>query len=241
MTATFRRTLRRARAFVSALRSIFATQGISVMRAILNGDPVDLSSWVAPLRDTAAAHVSPVANGVFREVLSEWLRRRRDAASVMRPGLAIEAPEVVEFVRRQSYDFARSVNQVSQARADDMRAVFRDELAEGLSRGELHRRLSQRVDEVFRNPVRSSVIAQTEMSRAHHGGEWLAMQRTGEPMLKEWLASSDACPRCLEIDGKVVELNQAFTVNASKNPAYAVVLHPPLHPNCMCSVTYRVS
>ena len=50
-----------------------------------------------------------------------------------------------------------------------------------------------------------------------------------------WLASSDACEKCLELDGKTVAIGEPFYVDPKGGP-YAVCLHPPRHVHCFCSL-----
>lgn len=73
-------------------------------------------------------------------------------------------------------------------------------------------------------------------SRAYHAGQELAAKQSGVVAGKRWLASSDACERCLALDGKVVALGEPFIVLPEGGP-YATVMYPPLHPKCQCSWT----
>jgi hypothetical protein len=95
-------------------------------------------------------------------------------------------------------------------------------------------------DRVESLPVFSSdrayTIAATETSRAVHAGQESHGKLLGSTGL-EWLASSDACPVCLSINGKKVKHGEPFYVwpNAKKTE-YKYVWYPPAHPSCMCTV-----
>jgi hypothetical protein len=52
-----------------------------------------------------------------------------------------------------------------------------------------------------------------------------------------FLASADACPNCLFLNGETVRIGEPFIVLTSGRPAYRVVLHPPLHPQCVLAET----
>lgn len=70
-------------------------------------------------------------------------------------------------------------------------------------------------------------------SRAVHAGDLMLLKDAGV-QTKRWLASSDACDRCQELNGVEVGIDEPFAVVSGRGP-YSVVLHPPLHPSCMCS------
>ena len=60
-----------------------------------------------------------------------------------------------------------------------------------------------------------------------------------------WVANSDACPICSQMDGKVVGIEQNFlnadeTIDAKGGySASGPKAHPPLHPNCSCMISYN--
>jgi hypothetical protein len=173
--------------------------------------------------------LSPIANRAFRQFLRDnLLGMRLRPATSLAPFGSIDVPEVREFVKQMGVHFAVTTNKTSAAHAELAREKFREELASGLERGEVHKKLTQRLNRIFKNPERASMIAHTETIRSVHGGQLLAASRFSEPMQKTWLASSDACPLCLAIDGKTVPLDEPFYVDPKGGP-YAVVLQPPRH------------
>jgi hypothetical protein len=61
----------------------------------------------------------------------------------------------------------------------------------------------------------------------------------------EWSAEFDACEFCLALNGMVVGLEESFaplggSVDGGDGGKYQVtyesINHPPLHPNCRCSI-----
>jgi hypothetical protein len=145
-------------------------------------------------------------------------------------------PHVAEAVRRLVFDFCQETLSTSTMRTDEALDALRAELAEGLERGEALKRLSARVGDIFGDPRRAFMIAATEASRAAHAGQLLAAQESQVVGGLRWLASADCCDACAALDGRVVRLGEPFTVTRGK-AAYATVMHPPLHPHCMCSTT----
>lgn len=55
-----------------------------------------------------------------------------------------------------------------------------------------------------------------------------------------WVANSDACPICQEMDGRVVEIGKTFADPGTEIETLTVtsiIKHPPLHKGCECTVT----
>jgi hypothetical protein len=244
--AELRRQLTGARPFLRTLRSLFRTQGDIVRRMILHDQPIDLSAWSQPMADAAAAQLGPVANQAFRRLLRDYLRRGgrlsqlRNLIPMPANPFALDVPEVREFVQRMGVHFAVEVNGTSVRHASEARRYFRNELAGGLERGEAQARLTQRLDKIFKNPVRTEMIAHNEGSRGIHGGQFLAMQRVDEPMAKFLIASDDACEICLGVAARgPIPMDEPFYVFPKGGP-YSTPLFAPIHVRCMCSVGYSV-
>lgn len=217
------------------------------MRQIIRGRQVDLTAWLGPMAEAAEGPMTQATLQGIKWLMNKrrkWERQGKLPQRGLTTGLRIDVPEVPQFVRGMAVNFAKSTNDTSEYRANEAAEELRRELAEGLDRGELHRRLTDRVHRIFRNPERASMIAHTEQMRALHGGQWLAAKQFTEPMLKLWLASSDACPLCLDLDAKYgvdgIPLDQPFATGTSTNPAYSTIMFPPRHPNCFCTYTLEV-
>lgn len=133
---------------------------------------------------------------------------------------------ILDYVRGEVFDFLRGF-------AEATATMLRDALSASLNAGETHLDLQRRLVPIF-GQARAVTVGLTESSRAVHGGQMLAAKESGVVSKMRWLASADACPLCLELDGKEVELGQPFT-EAGGNPAYSTILHPPRHPRCQCT------
>ncbi len=153
----------------------------------------------------------------------------------VRAGFAVFNSRVLEFIRTWTYAFCDSTNETSQHSVSEAVARLRQELSEGLSRGETAQNLTRRVAKIFQDPQRAHTIAATETARAMAGGQVLAARESGVVRGLRWLASSDACSRCLALDGKEVALGEPFAVDPGGGP-YAVIAHNPRHPLCQCTV-----
>ena len=100
----------------------------------------------------------------------------------------------------------------------------------GLEEGKAIAQLAREVKRIFADPSRAFRIATTETSRAIHGGALLNAKESSLKLKKEWLASSDACPLCMELDGVEKELDEPFITEGTG--VYARVMTPPRHPYC---------
>jgi hypothetical protein len=240
--AELRRQLRHARPFIRVLRSIFAQQGATAARAILNNAGIDLGVWQPVMAQSAETILSPIVNRAFRQFLRDNLTGLRlKPALSLAPFGSIDVPEVREFVKQMGVHFAVTTNKTSAAHTERVREKFREELASGLERGELHRNLTQRLNVIFKNPARTSMIAHNEASRGVHGGQMLAAQRFSEPMVKRWIYSEDACQLCQSLGAMgQIPMEQPFYVHPKGGP-YATIMYAPAHPSCFCSVAYEVA
>jgi len=118
-------------------------------------------------------------------------------------------------------------------------------ISEGTSQGESVNKLRDRIKDVYAyaTDVRAERIARTESLAVSNEGALAAYRQSPLVTGKEWSAVGDACEFCLELDGKVVEINDNFAnlgtdfegSDGGKLPiAYEDIEHPPIHPNCRC-------
>lgn len=91
---------------------------------------------------------------------------------------------------------------------------------------------------------RARMIANTEASSAFHAGQLAAMQEARDNgwlnvVYKRWLAFAGCCDECGELDGTRVALDGLYQHSRYDYNEYATGLHPPLHPNCRCTLVYE--
>lgn len=103
------------------------------------------------------------------------------------------------------------------------------------------------VREVFKTAknARAEVIAITEGNRALNEGELQAWRQSGIVVAKQWVLGPNPCDICLDVAGRVMEINTSFyvtgdTVTSESGETieidYVDVEFPPLHSNCVCSI-----
>lgn len=130
-------------------------------------------------------------------------------------------------------------------------AQIKSSISEGYQAGESIGKLRDRIDIVYNEAesMRSERVARTETIASSNEAALEAYKQSPMVTAQEWTAEGGACEFCLALDGKVVGLETNFasmgeTISAvdEKGNAidlvvdYADIEHPPLHPNCECSI-----
>lgn len=152
---------------------------------------------------------------------------------------ALTNPKVIDAVDAAVLIFCRETLATATRDLDEAIADLRTVLRAGLKRGDkplshttAAALLAGRVRQIFADPARAARVAATEYARATYGGQTMAAKERGAKY-KTWLASGNACTRCMELHGKRVKIDKPFFVDKVGGP-YASVYHPPAHPHCHC-------
>lgn len=162
---------------------------------------------------------------------------------------AVKPPKIRAALQKIAFDFATSTNATTNLELKAAHAQLKLELEAGIlgleNSGPALREAVQRVFTRASN-FRAKRIAESESSRAVHLGQRMAAEATGVVKGYIWLLSSDPCKWCLELAARFPEgvgLHDDFGTQSSydngpktPNPAYEQVDHPPLHPNCQCTL-----
>lgn len=134
---------------------------------------------------------------------------------------------------------------------DDTLTKLNQELAQGVQNGEGLGELKKRVDKVYDGVegYRAERVARTETLKASNAASVEAYRQTGFVTGKAWVVNPNACPQCIEFEGKTIGLDDAFLglgesysvtgsdgETTSYTNSYDDVEEPPLHPNCECTV-----
>jgi hypothetical protein len=140
---------------------------------------------------------------------------------------------------RTVQDIARDIRNIVGLRDDQMRALSKyRELVTGrnLTIDQIEKKVRRYADALLRQ--RGELIARTEVLGAANAGQleiWREAQRQGTldgSYGKQWIVTADEilCPLCEALDGVTIGLNQGFESEGE------TVQHPPLHPQCRCSL-----
>ena len=129
----------------------------------------------------------------------------------------------------------------------DTRELLNDTINQGVRAGESVSKLRSRIESVYdqATKTRSTRIARTETIFLSNMAQLEAMQFLPSVVGKQWMTNPDACEFCKPLEGVIMGLgtnfvNQGESVEGSDGGImvadYEDVLHPPLHPNCRCTI-----
>jgi len=162
----------------------------------------------------------------------------------------IERPHVVQAIREETYKFAEASGKST------VRRLSRT-LVEGTENGETIPDLKRRIQAAFgfsddMSNYRAEMIARTETARAYTTGTRSYWSETGVVEAVIWNAAGDACPFCLALDGRIVEMNRPFFAQGDEMKVefegsdlvlpfdYMPIDGPPLHPSCRCALNAKL-
>lgn len=234
-----------SRPLTEALRRFFGEQSKAVEAAVLKGKFDGFKSfcreWDTRLMDMTRPALRQLWEAEVRGKLykvnaafvaspaGKSLKMQGKAMPVITGAFDVIRREALDLLDQQLHDYAKSVNETTGAKLDSAIA----ETVQTMQAENTIPALKSAVQGVFKDASdsRARMIAITESSRATHDGAILAAARSGVVKSFEFLASGDACPDCLPLNGKTVTLEEA----ESEMGEYDRQL-PPVHPNCQCTL-----
>ena len=152
----------------------------------------------------------------------------------------ISSANTIKFIQDYTYKFANGLTLTSM---DEVQGVLEQAFTEGLSLPDMRKRFESIYSGWTKQ--RTEMIARTETIRAANSGAEEGYRQAGVTE-KKWLASGDACPDCLALNGTVAMVGSAFVDLNGQLPAsgatvkYEAINVPPAHPNCRCTITANI-
>lgn len=146
-----------------------------------------------------------------------------------------------------------AINRMSSSYNATTKEALIKELTEALTAQESIAKIRKRVQSVYGKATkeRAELVARTETLKASNFAARSAYAQTGYIQKLEWFVNPNACEFCLPFKGKVIDITGSFAqvgqtvdgVGEDGQPTghsyalnYEEVNHPPLHPQCRCSV-----
>lgn len=216
---------------MAALESIFRRQCDDVLRSIPAFGKADnpLDKWT----DEMVRLVEPIIRVLYEDASDTIVGELGAGGDV----LQVVQPRLREAIQAATLRFCQETNATTALELEEARAKLREQLAEGMTRGEVLNDLTARVRTIFDTSTdRAYRIAATEAVRAQAHAELITVKATGLEFRKVWLATGNACPHCLALDGEERELDASFVRLPGE---YGDIQHPPRHPRCRCVLVYR--
>ncbi|OWK46610.1 phage portal protein [Fimbriiglobus ruber] len=207
-----------------------ALQGIfrQLRDAYLTGRKAVAPEWADLMGDA----LSPILRAYYQEGSNEI----RAELGVLPP---LPVNSLNQAVNQAIFHLADSTLATTELEVEAAREATREAIRQGLNANEANIDLAARIQAIFTDleERRCFLIADTEATRAKSAGELLTIQEAGVDCKKVWLPDALACDVCRGLDGATRELSEPFAVIGSG--PYSVIDHPPLHPNCRCSLQYQ--
>ena len=228
------------RVIEAGMREVWQAQFVLALQEVPRGSAADFS-WVAS--EEWAQEIFKLTNEAIKEEIIVGGVRGAQKINVIMTDF-IDRPRVQQAIHQHGFDFARAINQTTADRLKEAMSI-------GMEAGESIPELTTRIQSIHEgwSKWRAEGIARSESARALSAGQDLQWQESGVVAAKEWDAMDDACPFCLDMDGKIVELGNAWWTPDGANQTvdfkgkeitlkheYLPVIGPPLHVSCRCDL-----
>ena len=228
--------------FVKAMNSIFERQKKQIIASVkledgkkgLTKAGIEKKSLLNKVKEQTIGVL--IFNPLFKDVVKQ---EGQVASNLLSKELLfdVDSPVVREFIKKRPKDFLADVTETTNER-------IKKEIQEGIKKGEGIDKIKTRIGVLFDNfkTYRSERIARSEVIRASNFATEQAYVQSGVVKGKEWLTAFDerTCEWCSAMDGKIVSLEKDFFEKGDSfsglDLSYENVAHPPLHPNCRCSL-----
>lgn len=220
--------------FATALSEQMELQRLDVLAVLIGGgravreiaidDPFDKSKWIQAFK----TRMQPIIQGIVAD---------QGSLSATELGIAftfdVSDPRVIRAMEKQSQRFAAEVN-------DTTWNALKASLAEGIAEGEGIGQLSERVDAVMLDRIKSSkeAIARTEVTASSTIGTQESWRQSGVVAGKEWIAALDNRTRETHIHahGQIVGIDDDFNVGGATGPGPGMMSSAAESVNCRCSI-----
>jgi HK97 family phage portal protein len=215
--------MRRQRQAVKA--RLTARAGARDDAAEVADNPFDLPRWIKTFRLEVGPLIEEAVDDLGQQALDDL-------------GLSISfdigRPDVINAIERQVQQFAQRVNQTTWD-------ALKTSLSEGTAAGESVTKLTERVEAVMGDRIRSSgeTIARTETNRASTTGDLEAWRQSGVVAGKRWLSALDSRTRETHVaaHGQRRRLDEDFTVGDATGPGPGLLGVASEVVNCRCTMT----
>ena len=232
--------------FVSALEKYFERQGEDISRQAAEAEFKAQKQDAGDL--TSAWFDMSIWDERLKTVLLPFVRATfisagQRAIAIVDPNLSFNAPAVEAIVDKRIGSI-RDINRTTQK-------LVREAVGEGIAAGEGAEPIQRRIRSIFSpedvGRKRALLIARTETIWAHNEGAVEAYKQSGVINEVEWLTAEDerVCQWCDPMDGRTQTLGTDFFQmgdtfigrdGGKLSFGFEAIEHPPLHPQCRCSL-----
>jgi HK97 family phage portal protein len=218
---------------------VLANLPSAIEKAVTPSKLFDLAAWTG----LTAAALLPILTSLYAS------EGKQAAAEVGKPDLDPMSDASA------LHQLTTASNLAAESYTTTTQELLQAKLNDGLSQGFSLDQLTQTVKEVydFTDTARAQRVAKTESFRTANQALKDTWVKSGNVQTLKWYTANNPCDFCLQMQGKVVSINDNFlnkgdvltatvtnqdgtTATRTMNIDYDDVEFPPLHPQCMCKV-----
>lgn len=193
----------------------------------------DLDNWIS----ITTSAVTPIMETLFEA------EGKAAAAEIGKPELNPLSDQLAQEALHES------IGKMSESYQQTTLNTLEVKISDGLKAGDSLADISKTVSEIYEwsDTWRADRLAKTEAFRTTNASLTAAWKQSGVVKTIKWYTTStDPCPFCQAVNGKVISIDDVFFKNGESITAgegesaksmtldYGDVGAPPLHPNCAC-------
>lgn len=225
MAELFKNQKRRTLAKYSKLnnKGLLKTKGVD---DIYNSIKLDIENEIGKTLDLTL----PLLKKLFKEAGDETYKLLE-----LDKQFNVDREEIKKLLREKGRIFSKIVTETTNEE-------IKNQLTEGLGKGESVEEISKRLRSVFEGAeqVRADKIARTETLRYNTSATEQAFQDSEIVEGKMWVTDPNPCEYCQTLAGKTASLGETFVNKGDQIKDrvfdYEDLPAPPLHPNCQCDL-----
>lgn len=178
---------------------------------------------------------------IFQPLVIDIVKEHgNDALELLGRGGFDTTQNIKNYLKSDGLKFAKEVNDVTKQ-------ALKDQIAEGIEKGEAYTKIKDRVSSVFKeaSDARANSIARTEVARSSNFGTLEGFKQSGVVTYTEWFTAQDesVCPLCAPMHGKKSYLDSSYfdkgdsylgKDDKSIDFSYSGIDAGTLHVNCRC-------
>lgn len=200
---------------------------------------VNIDDFVLDPEDESKV-VAEVTTPIMRKIIKE----QGDLAAIF-----VGADDFDELTARAQNYIKKRTLKIGFEMTEETNVLLKESLKEGIKLGESIAQIRTRIVNLFdgMEKYRAERIARSEVIRASNFAAKEAYRQSGVVEELEWLTTDDemTCEWCGPMNGEHIKLNETFFDKGDKFQGsdgsllevdYESVQHPPLHPNCRCTI-----
>lgn len=222
----------------SALNAIFSAQSKEMVDALPSSGKIKVSSIALDVQEQKEKYMDKL-----KPVMGTLIVEQSKLAQRLL-GIDPNKQKITRFSEVTQKFLARKIAKMAVEVVGETNARLKRTIKEGIEKEESIPQIALRIRQTYDDmqAVRSKVIARTEVSRATNFATLETYKESGVVAGQEWLTTLDerTSEECASLNGKIIPLDGTWFEKGDSHLGltfdYESIQHPPLHPNCRCTL-----